>query len=162
VSDRLDESNKLDELAVRLVREVKGAILETADDLAAQGLQVRQVDLELKTRLARQFGGALRVKIIELSGQVAKEEVQTIMISLVPRPEALRLMGPVSEELRESVEVISSAVREAAQSAPIFDLDSASVSLEVGVERSGKVSVFLEGSGKRGNTHTITLTLASA
>ena len=48
---------------------------------------------------------------------------------------------------------------EAAASAPRFALGEALVALQVDITNDGKVSLFVQGSGEKAVTHTLTLTL---
>lgn len=96
---------------------------------------------------------------LEVSGHYKETEIQTIALSLVPEPATLELMSRVSDELADAIEVIKTAVQEAARSAPTFGLAEATVSLNVGVAKDGKLSVIIGGSMESVTTHTVKLIL---
>jgi hypothetical protein len=153
----------LDERIVELVREVKSAIVAADTGGDNGGMTVSRVDLELKTTFSGGIGGEAKVfKLVDIGASVSRAQVQTISLSLVPRAGAVELMHSVDEELKEGIEVVKSAVREAASSAPAFDLREATVSVNMTVDAEGKVRIFFGPEGKWENVHSATLTLTPA
>jgi len=147
---------------VNLVKEIKAAIQNAQLGTGASGLAVKKVDLELNTVIEK-TGGINIVKILsfDISAEYKKEEINIIKMSLVPEPSSVKLMGSVQQELEESIRLVNTVLQEAALSAPVFELNEASIELKFGVNKSGKVEVIASGSGKSALTHTIRLTLGN-
>lgn len=153
---------KLDELAVRLVQEVKGAIADVQTDLEQEGLAIAKVDIEMQTTVTKEADGGFSFKIIDVEGSVTKEDTKTLAISFTPRPQELELLAPVEEELKQAITAIARASKEAAQSAPAFDLAEASCSFDLTISKHGKIKVFVGGALDRQNAHTLTIGLKGA
>jgi hypothetical protein len=152
---------QLDDLAVRLVQEVKGAVTTVQPELERDGLAIDQVDLEMKTTMTKEADGGFTFKIVDLEGSYSKEDTKTLDISFTPKPQELDLLAPVEEELLQAIAAISRAAKEAAQTAPAFDLSDASVAFDVAIHEHGKVKVFVGGAVDRERAHTVTLSLKS-
>jgi hypothetical protein len=148
-----------DDEAVAAVRSIKAAIAESQQQIEDAGLKVSKVELALETALTKTVGGGFKIKIVGLEAHHSRADTQTLKLDLTPaRP--LEALGPsLVDELREAIVATAAATKEAAEGAPRFDLDEASVALQVEIKNDGKVSVFVEGSGEKGTTHTLTLTL---
>jgi hypothetical protein len=155
----------LDANATTLIHEVKRALSRAAPRLAENGLKVEAVTLELEAVLAVEAGVTITLlKILTLGATHTQTETQTITIRLEPPPPVapVKVLVPtIADELEEAILVIASAAKEAAAAPPELTLVSADVALEVAVTDKGHVEVFIEGEGEKGNTHTLTITLAS-
>ena len=149
----------LDQLALRLIGELKEAVLAAQDDLEAEQLTVSAMEIELNTVMERKLGGGLNFKILHIGGHYDKQETQTLNIALEPNPNATRTLSAVSDDLREAIPLIASAARQAAASPPSFRLTNAVLTLQVGVTKDGSVSLFVEGEGSRADAHSVKLTL---
>lgn len=148
-----------DDEAVAAVRSIKAAIAESQEDIEDAGLEVSKVELTLETALTKAVGGGFKIKIISLEGHRTRSDTQTLTLDLTPA-KALEGMGPsLADELRDAIVATAAATKEAAEGEPRFDLDEASVALQVEITKDGKVAVFVEGSGEKGTTHTLTLKL---
>lgn len=145
--------------AVSLVRDMKAALVAATDQLAASGLEVTKVELELHTVIDHSVGGGIEIKVLEIGGDVTREESNTLSLSLVPSPEGLELMAAAPEDLIAAIVATSAASWDAANTPPAFDLSESRVELAVGVTKEGNVKFFARGSGSRENTHTMTITL---
>jgi hypothetical protein len=156
--------NQNADAVIQLVNEVKKAILEAQQRPGVRNIEIAQVDLELKTTLTKEIdaGGQITISLlpvpIELSGKLAEVSMQTITLSLEPEP-ALELMGTVSDELADAIEVIAKGAEAAASSQPIFSLKEATASLNVGSTKEGKIVVFVGPGVQLDTAHTIKLTL---
>lgn len=153
------------EAVIQLVNEVKKAILEAQQRPGAKNIKVTKVDLELKSTFTKEGEGGITDKItswipipIELSGKISQASTDTISLSLVPEP-ALELYGEVSDELADAIEVIAKGADAAAQSSPTFGLTEATVSLNIGWTKEGKVVVLVGGEVQSDVAHTAKLTL---
>jgi len=148
-----------------LVRQVKEAIRQMESSRPDKKLKISKVDLEIKTTLKKEVGASGKVKWlpipIELSANHQKSEIQTITLSLVPT-ETVLMKGSVSDELADAIKVIRVGVEEAAKSNPPFDLKEATVSLNIGSTKDGKIQVIVGGGIKTENTHSVKLYLASS
>ncbi|MGN6472060.1 MAG: trypco2 family protein [Mycobacteriales bacterium] len=148
--------------AVTFIRDVKTALNVAADQLQDAQLTITQVDLELQTTVTTTGGAEISVKLLSLDASREEEVVDTISLTLVPRPAPRRddLVEPMSDELSNAITLIAAACSEASSSPPAMDLRAATVALSVGMTREGKVSVVLTGSRERENSHTLRLSLA--
>lgn len=118
--------------------------------------------VELKTTLSGGPGVDASFHALQLSGSYTHSEIQTLTISLTPRPPAIELMSPVSDQLIDAIAAISSAAREAAVSEPKFDLQEATISLNIGVDKQGNAMIIVGGSADSSNYHTLTLNVKSS
>jgi hypothetical protein len=148
-----------DDEAVAAVRSIKEAIAESQQEIEDAGLRVSKVELVLVTALTKSIGGGFKIKIVGAEAHHTRADTQTLTLDLTPTP-TLESMGPsLGDELRDAIVATAAATNEASAGEPRFGLDEASVALQVQIKNDGKVSVFVEGSGERGTTHTLTLTL---
>lgn len=128
---------------VEIVRQIKTAIAKGMPD---DGLQLEEVELELKTSVEKTLDGSFKIKVLELGADLSQTSVQSVSLTL--HPEA---MGgdvetlSVEEDLLAGITLIRQAVREAGDSAPLLALTSAVVALEFGKTREGKVKLFVGG-----------------
>jgi hypothetical protein len=153
-------SDHWDSDAVEAVRSIKSAIAESQQQLDDAGLEVSKVELALETALTRAVGGGFKLKIVDIEGHHSRADTQTLTLDLTPIKTQLEGLGPsLADELANAIVATAEATTEAAASAPRFGLEEASVSLQVEISNDGKVSVFVEGSGEKATTHTLTLTL---
>jgi hypothetical protein len=149
---------------IKLVNEVKSAIMAAQQRPGVNNIKVTRVDFVLLMALIR--GSELDGKIgpswltipIELSGKISRASTQTITLSLVPEPGG-ELMGTASSELADAIEVIAKGTEAAAKSPPTFSLTEATASLNIGTTKEGKIVIFFGGEGQSVTTHTVTLTL---
>jgi Trypsin-co-occurring domain 2 len=152
-------ANHWDDEAVTAVRSIKAAIAESQQQIEDAGLEVSKVELALETALTKAVGGGFKIKIVGVEAHRTRSDTQTLTLDLTPA-KALEGLGPsLADELRDAIVATAAATKEAAEGAPRFKLDEASVALQVEIKKDGKVSVFVEGSGEKGTTHTLTLTL---
>ncbi len=138
-----------------VVRQLKKAIQEA--QLRAPDIVVTRADLQLKTTLSGGPGVDVSFHALELSGSYVRSQVQTLTMSLTPHPPAIELMSPVSDQLADAIATISSAARDAAVSEPRFDLQDATIELNIGVDKHGKAMVIAGGTVDSANYHTLTL-----
>ncbi len=142
---------------VALVRDLKSAIQQA--QLQTPDIVVTRAELELKATLTKGPGVEAKFQALELSGHYTRSEIQTLNLSLTPKPPAVRAFSPVSDQLADAIATISFAAREAANSNPKFDLQESSVSLNIGVDKGGKAMVIVGGTAESSNYHTLKLTL---
>lgn len=150
--------NSSDQL-VSIVQQLKKAIQEA--QLRTPDVTVTTAEIQLKTTLSAGPGVDFSFHALEISGSYTHSEIQTLTISLTPHPPAMEIMAPVTDQLVDAIASISSAAREAAVSEPRFDLQSATVDLNVGVDKEGKAMIVIGGSAASSNYHTLTLTVKS-
>jgi Trypsin-co-occurring domain 2 len=155
-------AEQLDDLAVRLLHEVKGAVTNVQPELERDGLAIDQVDLEMKTTVTKTADGGFSFKIVDLSATVSEAETKTLTMSFAPKPQELDTLAPVEEELKEAVRAVSQAAKEAARTEPAFDLADANVGFDVQIDKEGKVKVFVGGDLQHEKAHSVTLSLKSA
>jgi Trypsin-co-occurring domain 2 len=146
--------------AVSLVRDMKSALVAANDQLGQNALKVTKVDLELHTVINKSAGGEISIKVLEIGGDVSKDETNTLSLTLVPSVGGLELMASAPEDLVAAIVAIGAASWEAANAPPAFDLNEATVELEVGVTTEGQVKFFAKGSGSREQSHSMAITLA--
>jgi hypothetical protein len=96
---------------------------------------------------------------VEFGGHYTETQIQTLNLKLAPVPKLLELMSTTSDALTDAITSISSVVHEALRSEPRFGLDEATVSLNVGIDEGGKITVIAGGGINSKNAHTLTLTL---
>jgi hypothetical protein len=150
----------LDELATKLIAEVKSALTRAAPQLAANGLVVTRVKLDLEATLELDAGGKISLfKILTLEAKHERTETQTICVTLQPPGAHADLLPTLEDTLDQAIVVIAAAAKEASDEPPALVLDEAEVSHQVAVTNGGSVEVFVEGAAKQGNTHTLTITL---
>jgi hypothetical protein len=146
--------------AVEAVRSIKAAIAESQARLTGAGLEVSKVELALVTALTKSGGAGFKIKIVDLEAHHTRASTQTLTLDLTPAEKRLERLGPsLAEELAEAIVATAAATKEAAAGEPRFDLEEVSVALQVEIKNDGKVAVFVEGSGEKATTHTLTLTL---
>jgi hypothetical protein len=145
-----------------LVKTIKIAIQEAQRSLDVAGLRIENADLEIKTKLVTSVEGGVKFKVVpvDLSGSYETRSVHTISMSLEPGPvPTLKLFADLSDELKDAVEAIGNAVREAAQSSPVFQLSEAKVQIEFGITADGGIQFVVGGKGGRDSSQSVTLTL---
>lgn len=149
---------------IKLVNEVKNAIVAAQQRPGVNNIKVTRADLELKMALIRgpELGGSVKPSWlpipIELSGKISQASTQLITLSLVPEPTE-ELTGAVSNDLADAIELIAKGTDAAAKSPPTFSLTEGTASLNIGTTKEGKIVIFFGGEGQSMTTHTITLTL---
>jgi hypothetical protein len=139
-----------------LTSAVKEATQATQVALEQRGIQVSQVDLELKTTLTKSGGTEIGFKIeiipidISVGGNLSHSDVQIISLSLVPSARGMEFESELSDELVAAVRAVTDAVDDALQSKPAFDLNKATIELSFGVTKDGKAkfSIFSGAEGK--------------
>jgi hypothetical protein len=145
--------------AVALVQDMKAAVLAAGDRLRENYLKITKVELELRTVVQKSAGGGVSIRVLEIDGDISRDETGTLSVTLVPAKGGLQLMAPPSEELIAAIVATAAASAEASQLPPRFDLTESTVTLDVGVTMSGKVQLFAHGAGSREKGHTMTITL---
>ena len=101
----------------------------------------------------------LKIVPVDLSGRYEQSQIQTITLSMVPEPPSIELLAPVSDELKNAIEVVNTAVQEASRSNPVFALTDATVTLKIGVTKDGSIQVIVGAKAKEITTHSIKLSL---
>jgi hypothetical protein len=144
---------------VTIVQQLKKAIQEA--QLRTPDITVATAQIQLKTTLSGGPGVDFSFHALEISGNYTHSEIQTLTISLTPHPATIEIMAPVADQLVEAIASISSAAREAAVSEPRFDLQGATIDLNVGIDKEGKAMIVIGGSAASSNYHTLTLTVKS-
>src|SRR4051794_40953306 len=104
-------AEQLDDLAVRLLQEVKGAITKAQPELKQDGLEIDQVDLEMKTTVTKAADGGFSFKIIDAEASTSHADTRTLALSFTPKPQELELLAPVEEELMEAIGAVSRAAK---------------------------------------------------
>jgi hypothetical protein len=145
---------------IDIVRQLKRAIQEAQSQ--TPDITMTSATVELKTTLSGGPGMDVSFHALELSGAYTHSEIQTLTISLTPHPPAIELMSPISDQLIDAIAAISSAAREAAVSEPRFDLQDATITLNIGVDKQGKAMIIVGGSAASSNYHTLTLSVKSS
>ena len=144
------------------------ALVSAASDIktAIQNAQVLTPDImitkaqiQLKTTLEAGPNASFKLGPVEIGGKYTSSEIQTLSLSLTPLPKAVALMSAASDALTQGIVAVSRAATLAASSEPAFGLDEATVDLNFGTDKSGKVTFVVGGEGESTNTHTMTLTL---
>ncbi len=146
--------------ATRLVREMKAAVARADGELRENNLKITKVELELRTVIEKSGGGGISVSVVEIDGDVTRTDSNTLALTLVPSKRGVQLMSPASEQLVEAILATAAASLEAADNPPAFELEEATVSIEVGVTAEGKIKVIAHGGASRDRGHTMTITLA--
>jgi hypothetical protein len=146
--------------AIGLVREMKSAIARADGELRKNELKITRVELELKTVIEKSGGGGISISVVEIDGDVTRTDSNTLTLTLVPSKRGVQLMSPPSDQLVDAILATASAAWEAADSPPAFDLQEATVSIEVGVTAEGKIKVIAHGGASRDHGHTMTITLS--
>jgi len=144
-----------------LVKQIKTAVQSAQQPLEESGLTITWVGLEIKTTIVAsgQVGAKFKIIPVGLSGRYEHSEIQTITLSMVPAPAGIELMAPVSDDLRDAIDVVSKAVQEASRSSPVFELKEATVALKLGVTKDGSIEIIVGAEAKDTTTHSVTLTL---
>jgi hypothetical protein len=151
-----------------VVRQIKEAINAFQREAAAEGkgIEIKAVDLSLEAVALRDAGGQLKFTVpfvgleVEIGGKLAKEQTQTINLTLFPTKQVEEFSPPeIGPELLEGMRVIREAVRYAAEGEPRFDLREPKVELSFVVTKEGKVTLFVAGEMKDTITHKAKLTL---
>lgn len=145
---------------ISIVRQLKSAIQQA--QLQTPDVTVASAEVELKTTLSGGPGVDLTYQALKLSGSYSRSQIQTLTISLTPNPPAIQLLSPISDQLVDAIASISSTAREAVTSEPKFDLQDATIVLNIGVDKQGKAMVIIGGSVDSSNYHTLTLKVKSA
>jgi hypothetical protein len=149
-----------DDEAVKAVQNIKAAIAASQERLENAGLDVSKVELALETALTWEVGVGFKIKIVDIGAGVTRASTQTLTLDLTPAKTAFEELGvSIEEALRDAIVASAAAAKEAALTEPRFELDQASVALQIEISKEGKVSVFVEGGGEKATTHTLTLTL---
>jgi len=170
--DAMDDFQGLD--VADVITKVKYAIFAAQQQVGDKGLpfSLGSVNLELKVVETRDATGrpVFKVPVLdwELGGEVkiAKEQTQTLTISLAPPKETASIKGvgeaidiPITSALLEIARVVSAAKTDT----PVLDLgeDGASVALEFGFTADGKATLLIfEGHLARATTSKLTVKLA--
>lgn len=153
-------ADTLDERAVSFLKEIKAALLNVQSSLAAESLKIEKLELELKTTVSYTAGVGFKIYFIDIDATHKHEDERTITMTLVPsESDRADLMEGINEQLVDAIWAIASAAKEAAESAPPYDLDEASVSIALGMTNDGKVAVVVSGERESTNAHTATITL---
>jgi hypothetical protein len=148
-----DQSDAL----VQLVQDVKTAIQDAQEQ--TPDILVTKAELTLKTTTEAGPGLDIKLGPVEIGGHYTTTEIQTLTLVLVPMPKVVALMSPAADALTASIVAINAAAREAARAEPRFGLDAATVSLNLGIDKGGKVTAVFGGGINANNLHTLTLTL---
>lgn len=144
--------------------EVKTALQDVESELQDEGLAITKLELALKTAVEKKGEATIEFKIIELGADVTASSVQTFTIVLKPTPKSVAdeadLVGGLAEELARGIAATVAVTREAATIRPPFELDEASIEVDIGMTKEGKAKIFVGGSYSKETTHTATFTLA--
>lgn len=147
-----------------LIQQVKRALEQAEARLPDAALSVTQLVVEVKTTLEKTVGAGGKVRWlpvpIELSAAATHSRTQVITVKLEPEPQPV-LMGEVADDLADAILAVKAGVEEARRRPPHFRLTEATVKLEIGTTREGKVRVLAGAEAEGASTHVITLTLAS-
>ena len=146
--------------AVSLVREVKAAINSADAQLRQNDLKITEVDLELRTVVETTAGGGVTIGVLEVGGDRTRDDTNTLSLRLTPSTAGVQLMASPAEDLVAAILATSAASLAAADSPPAFILVDATVTIEVEVNLSGKVSLIARGGAAHTKGHTLTLTLS--
>ena len=145
-----------------LISDIKTAIQRAQTALTAGQLHIAKAELEIKTALQATAEAGIKFTLVpvDLSGKYAQKDTQTISLTFVPTPAAVRMLSPISDDLTSAILAAVQAVKDASVSKPQFDLNEAAVSLEIGITADGSIKVGIGGGVTRESAHTVKLTLA--
>lgn len=146
-----------------LISDIKTALQRAQTALTAGHLHIAKAELEIKTVLEATAEAGFKFTLVplDLSGKYARKDSQTISLTFVPAPAAVRMLSPVADDLTSAILAAVQAIKDASAAKPQFDLDEAAVSLEIGVTADGSIKVGLGGGVSRESTHTVKLILAA-
>ena len=151
--------------AVELAGRIQAA---RADQESGPAVEVEKLDLTLKAFAEMSGGGEIKLRIpvvgTEFGGgsTLQREEIQTVQLTLVPPSAAVRKgLAPldIKTTLVDAILGIEQGIRRAARTEPRFELESASVELNLVVGREGTISLAVRGSARSETTHTVRLHL---
>jgi hypothetical protein len=144
---------------VSAVSDIKAAI-QNAQQLTPDIL-ISKAELDLKTTLEAGPNASFKLGPVEFGGKYTASQVQTLSLKLTPAPRLVEPKSLASDALTAGIVAVNLAAKAAASSAPAFGLDEATVEINFGTDKSGKVTFIIGGEGESTNTHTMKLTLKS-
>jgi hypothetical protein len=145
---------------VHLVQELKRAI-QSAQSRTPDIVVVR-AELEIKTTTAAGPSGSIKWGPVEIDGHYTESQIQTLCLALTPVPKSLTLMKPAADALVDAIASISAAAHESISTEPRFSLEQGLISLNIGIDKGGKLSVVTGGGINSNNVHTLNLTLKTS
>jgi len=124
-------------------------------------ITLTKVDLHLKveSKIEAKAGGKFLYYVpIEVGGSHESTKTHELILSLIPSPAAADLGKAEAEELADAiVDLAAAAVDIKRRVAKDFQLDTFSISVDVGVSRGGKLQVIVGGGKSTGTSHKIDL-----
>ncbi len=148
--------------AVDLVGKIKSAIQQAADELAFKKLSVTKAEVELVIHTVWSAGLKLDVSGLGFDTSHTSDTIHTLHIKLVPQPKAPALeegRPDITDDLALAITVIADVMQKSVETEPRFQLDEATVSLNIKVDTNGKVSLIASGGGTAGGAGTVILTI---
>jgi hypothetical protein len=148
---------------IALVSEVKKAILEAQDHLNKEDIGIESFDLEISTILKKNGEGSIDLSPIpiELGGNVSENQVQKMRFSFIPKGMKMRVIpSDFGKELVSAINLMSVLSKEASETDPPFDLNSAELNINFETEMSGKIKVIFGTSESHGTGHSVRILMA--
>jgi hypothetical protein len=153
-----------------LIWMIKDAVTESGVSRlsATRDLRVVSVHLTLEVLTANSAGGEVSVRVpfigteFGVGGKVAKQDTQTIDITLVPpaepKPRGVRGV-PIDKLLVNAIATVRDTMASAAVGNDPWELQHSTVSISFGVTRTGSISLGVDGERSSDVMQTLRLTL---
>jgi Trypsin-co-occurring domain 2 len=155
------------EQLVALVTQIEMALAIVAQRLRDQqaGLVLQKIELELNVQVTKkiEIGGKADFGVsLDASASTEWKNKHTVAISLTPRT-TIKLGKPEHEELADALFALALAtVKVSKAGAPNFALNEASLSIEIGINRQGKIQIIAGPGGGTESSHKINLSFRPA
>ena len=142
---------------VKLVQDIKQAIQDA--QIETPDIIVTKATLEVKTTTESGPNAGFKLGPVEIGLHYTETQIQTMTLVLTPIAKVVELMSPPADALTMAITAVSAAAQEAARAEPRFGLQEATVSLNIGLDKGGKLTAVVGGGISANNVHTLTLTL---
>ena len=154
-----DAQEKSDAL-LRIINIIDDALSQVSQRAAGGSLKVNLKSAELEVKVVRRkgasAGGELPFLPVELSGKHKRSEVQTFILSMIPRRGTERF-GKEAEELADSIIAMARTIDTMRRNMPNWKTETFTIVAQVEIEKEGGFKVVVGGEGHRGSAHTIKL-----
>jgi hypothetical protein len=153
-----------------LITAVKKAVKQSgiSQSSAPQDLQVASVRLVLRALVSKTAGGSLDFRIpfigmeIRAGAKVSVRDTQTITITLVPPAKPGRAVrGDVEQTLVDAITTIRQTMAEAAAGDDPWILSDSVIDIDIGITKTGSISIGADGELSGEVTQTLSLALKS-
>jgi hypothetical protein len=155
----MDDSKQL----VALVTELEMALAIVGQRLQDQkvGIALQNVELELNVEVKKKVEAGVKFDVVvpvDTSASTEWKNKHTMTLSLTPT-KTMKLGKPEHEELADAIFALATATGQVKKAAsPNFALNGATLSMEVGVNKEGKLQVIAGPGGGTESSHKIKLT----